>query len=112
MSSKGKGKGVKLPNKAKSIGIGKRHRKFYHDNKISKAAVRRLARRGGVKRISGLVYDETNEMLKVFLKSIIEDAVVYAEHSRRKTLTHKDVIYALKRQGKTLYGFGGVSHTD
>ena len=105
MSSKGKG--VKLAKKVKPVGLGKRHRTIFRDNKISKAAVRRLARRGGVKRISGLVYDETNEMLKVFLKSIIGDAVTYAEHSRRKTLTHMDVIYALKRQGRTLYGFGG-----
>jgi hypothetical protein len=26
---------------------------------------------------------------------------------RRKTVTAMDVVYALKRQGKTLYGFGG-----
>jgi histone H3/H4 len=29
------------------------------------------------------------------------------EHARRKTVTAMDVVYALKRQGKTLYGFGG-----
>mgnify|MGYP006273244753 CR=1 FL=1 len=27
--------------------------------------------------------------------------------SRRKTVTSMDVVYALKRQGRTLYGFGG-----
>ncbi|GMI37091.1 hypothetical protein TeGR_g8400, partial [Tetraparma gracilis] len=27
--------------------------------------------------------------------------------ARRKTVTAMDVVYALKRQGKTLYGFGG-----
>ena len=26
---------------------------------------------------------------------------------RRKTVTAMDVVYALKRQGRTLYGFGG-----
>ena len=29
------------------------------------------------------------------------------EHARRKTVTAFDVIYALKRNGRTIYGFGG-----
>ena len=37
----------------------------------------------------------------------LSDAVTYTEHSRRKTVTALDVVYALKRQGKTIYGFGG-----
>jgi histone H4 len=32
---------------------------------ITKPAIRRLARRGGVKRISGLIYEETRGVLKV-----------------------------------------------
>jgi histone H3/H4 len=40
-------------------------------------------------------------------KFIIRDAVTYTEHARRKTVTAMDVVYALKRQGRTLYGFGG-----
>lgn len=74
---------------------------------ISKPAIRRLARRGGVKRISGLVYNETRGVLRVFLHSIIRDSVTYCDHARRKTVTAMDVVYALKRQGRTLYGFGG-----
>ena len=70
-------------------------------------AIRRLARRGGVKRISGLIYEETRGVLKVFLENVIRDAVTYTEHARRKTVTAMDVVYALKRQGRTLYGFGG-----
>jgi hypothetical protein len=34
---------------------------------ITKPAIRRLARRGGVKRISGLVYAETRSVLRIFL---------------------------------------------
>ncbi len=74
---------------------------------ITKPAIRRLARRGGVKRISGLIYEETRGVLKVFLENVIRDAVTYTEHARRKTVTALDVVYALKRQGRTLYGFGG-----
>jgi histone H4 len=73
---------------------------------VQKPAIRRLARRGGVKRISGLIYEETRGVLKVFLENVIRDAVTYTEHARRKTVTALDVVYALKRQGKTLYGFG------
>ena len=71
-----------------------------------KPAIRRLARRGGVKRISGLIYEETRGVLKVFLENVIRDSVTYTEHARRKTVTALDVVYALKRQGRTLYGFG------
>lgn len=103
MSGRGKG--------GKGLGLGgaKRHRRVLRDNiqGITKPAIRRLARRGGVKRISGLIYEETRGVLKVFLENVIRDAVTYTEHAKRKTVTAMDVVYALKRQGRTLYGFGG-----
>ena len=49
---------------------------------------------GGVKRISGLIYEETRGVLKVFLESVIRDAVTYTEHAKRKTVTAMDVVYA------------------
>ena len=82
-----------------------------HIQGITKPAIRRLARRGGVKRISGLIYEETRGVLKVFLENVIRDAVTYTEHARRKTVMALDVVYALKRQGRTLYGFGGGTPT-
>lgn len=50
----------------------KRHRKILRDNiqGITKPAIRRLARRGGVKRISGLIYEETRGVLKTFLEGV------------------------------------------
>lgn len=74
---------------------------------ITKPAIRRLARRGGVKRISSLIYEETRVVLRSFLENVIRDSVTYTEHAKRKTVTALDVVYALKRQGRTLYGFGG-----
>ena len=59
---------------------------------ITKPAIRRLARRGGVKRISGLIYEETRGVLKVFLENVIRDAVTYTEHAKRKTVTAMDVV--------------------
>ena len=99
MAGSGKGKGKTA---------AKRHRKVMRDNiqGITKPAIRRIARRGGVKRISGMMYEETRGVLKTFLENIIKDSVTYTEHARRKTVTALDVVYALKRQGKTLYGFG------
>ena len=38
---------------------------------FTKPAVRRLARRGGVKRISGFIYEETRGVLKVFLEQFL-----------------------------------------
>ena len=100
----GRGKGGKGLGK----GATKRHRKVLRDNiqGITKPAIRRLARRGGVKRISGLIYEETRAV-NVFLENVIRDAVTYTEHARLKTVTALDVVHALKRQGRTLYGFGG-----
>ena len=67
----------------------KRHRKILRDNiqGITKPAIRRLARRGGVKRISAMIYEETRGVLKSFLESVIRDAVTYTEHAKRKTVT-------------------------
>ena len=103
MSGRGKG------GKGFGKGGAQRHRKILRDNiqGITKPAIRRLARRGGVKRISGLIYEEVRAVLKSFLESVIRDAVTYTEHAKRKTVTSLDVVYALKRQGRTLYGFGG-----
>ncbi|GAB5571141.1 histone H4 [Prionailurus iriomotensis] len=104
MSGRGKG--------GKGLGKGgaKRHRKVLRDNiqGITKPAIRRLARRGGVKRISGLIYEETRGVLKVFLENVIRDAVTYTEHAKRKTVTAMDVVYALKRQGRTLLRLRGL----
>ena len=57
----GRGKGGKGLGK----GGAKRHRKVLRDNiqGITKPAIRRLARRGGVKRISGLIYEDDKRAL-------------------------------------------------
>uniref|UniRef100_A0A2N9EF16 Histone H4 n=1 Tax=Fagus sylvatica TaxID=28930 RepID=A0A2N9EF16_FAGSY len=89
MSGRGKG--------GKGLGKGgaKRHRKVLRDNiqGITKPAIRRLARRGGVKCISGLISVVLSRgvrrldlgVLKIFLENVIRDAVTYTEHARRKT---------------------------
>ena len=82
-----------------------RHRKILRDHMkgVTKPALRRLARRGGVKRISGLIYQDVQSTLRLFLEQIVRDAVTYTEHARRKTVTENDVLYSLKRNGYSLY---------
>uniref|UniRef100_A0A2R8ZIN5 Histone H4 n=1 Tax=Pan paniscus TaxID=9597 RepID=A0A2R8ZIN5_PANPA len=98
MSVRGKG--------GKGLGKGgaKCHRKVLSDNiqGITKCTIRRLAQHGGVKRISGLIYEETPRVFKVFLENVIWYAVTNTEHAKRKTVTAMAVVYVLKRQGRTL----------
>ncbi|KAL7627686.1 Histone H4 [Parahypoxylon ruwenzoriense] len=88
----------------------KRHRKILRDNiqGVTKPAIRRLARRGGVKRISATIYEEVRSALKGRLEQIIRDCVVYTEYRQRKTVTINDVLHSLKRLGRPIYGFDDV----
>ncbi len=74
---------------------------------ITKPAIRRLARRGGVARISDLMYGETRETLREFLVKVLGSSLKYTACSQRKTVTVMDIMYGLKFHGHTLYGFGG-----
>jgi histone H4 len=76
MSGRGKG--------SQGLGKGgvKRHQMIHRDaiQGVSKQAIRRLARRAGVVRISALIYYETRAVLRVYLANLIRDAVTYMEH--------------------------------
>ena len=81
----GRGKG--------EIGLGKggakRHHKILRDNiqGITKPAIRGLARRDGVKRNSGLIYEETKGLLN-YLENVNRDILTYTEDAKRKPLLH------------------------
>lgn len=72
---------------------------------ITKPALRRLARRGGVKRIAFSVFEYSRIVIVEFMEKLVRDAITYTEHSSRKTVTSLDVVHAMKRQGKALLGF-------
>ncbi|KGQ08265.1 Histone H4 [Beauveria bassiana D1-5] len=69
----------------KTLGA-RRSRKILKDaiKGITRPAIRRLARRGGVKRMSATIYDETRKVIKAHLTQ---------------------VLYSLRKMGRTLYGF-------
>ncbi|KAK1759320.1 histone-fold-containing protein [Echria macrotheca] len=85
----------------------KRHRKIIRDTirGVTKPDIRRLARRGGVKRISAGIYDEIRGALKARLEQILRDCITYTEYRNAKTVTVNDVIFALRRIGRPIYGF-------
>ncbi|KXT01792.1 hypothetical protein AC578_1981 [Pseudocercospora eumusae] len=97
---------------ARGLGQGlktlKRHRKILRDNiqGVTKGDIRRLARRGGVKRISGTIYAETRSVLKKRLTTLLRDISAVVELSGRKTVCVTDVVFVLNRHGTPVYGFG------
>ncbi|XP_067851797.1 histone H4-like [Heptranchias perlo] len=106
----GRRKGGIEPGKRRA----KRHHKVLHDNfqDITKPVIRRLARHGSVKRILGLIYEETRRVMKVFLENVIRDVVTYTELTKYKMVTAMGVVYALKQHGRTLYGYGCCEQLD
>jgi histone H4 len=93
--------------RAKGVGKGGKH-KFRIKQPIAgitKNSIKRLARRGGVKRLSQVIYDETRNVLKSFLQGVLSDAIEYTLYAQKNTVTVMHVAMALKRRGHTLYGF-------
>ena len=73
---------------------------------LTRGSIRRMARRGGVKRISDGLYGELRDFFDNFIAMVVKDITVYTEHAKRKTISAIDVTLALKKQGRTLYGYG------
>ncbi|KFH40416.1 Histone H4-like protein [Hapsidospora chrysogenum ATCC 11550] len=82
----------------KSIATAKRHRNS------------RLARRGGVKRISAGIYEETRSVLRKRLELVLKTCVAYTEYRKAKTVTVHDVIHCLRFLGTPIYGFDPDTH--
>ena len=94
-------------------GTAKRHRRKSKTNieGLTPAALKRLARRAGVKRVSRDAMIEVRNELQVWMESIIKDALVYTEYGNRKTVSETDIAQALKRMDATVYSSsqpGGV----
>ncbi|KAK6001113.1 hypothetical protein QM012_003196 [Aureobasidium pullulans] len=91
----------------------KRHRKILRDNVqgITKGGIRRLARRGGVKRISATIYEEVRFALKERLQTLLQEIHAILECTGRKTVTVPDVVFVLNRHGTPIYGFDAPFRT-
>jgi|TARA_B110000037_G_scaffold128131_1_gene145642 histone H3/H4 len=66
---------------------------------ITKPAIQRLARVGGVKALSGIIYEDIRGIMKIFLEKQVYNSLVYTDYCKRKTVSVKDVENALSRHG-------------
>ena len=103
---KGKAKGgrssaAKKPAGSKPKGKGKA--KAHAPGKVSNGGIRRLARRGGVKRIATASYEEVRKAVTQFVDLVMRDAAAVLELKKTKTVSTADVLYALKTTGHALY---------
>ncbi|CAG5163093.1 uncharacterized protein ALTATR162_LOCUS6360 [Alternaria atra] len=105
----GLGKGAVGLGKGRGLGKGgqKRHMKIQKDTiyGVTKGDIRRLACRGGVKRISGTIYDDVRQALKERLIRILKDVCAIVDSSGRKTVSVTDIVFTLRRLGNPIYGF-------
>lgn len=85
---------------------GVKHRKILRDNinGLVNPQIKRLAYRAGATRISGLVYNEVRDILHKKLNTLVKNAIIYMENSRRKTLQVADVEHAIEHEGMRIYG--------
>lgn len=102
----GRGKSGKLAGRSASKKTSRLEVKPIANAVITNGAIRRLARRGGVKRISYASHEHVRDYINDFLERVVRDSLTYAEHGRRLTITALDVVYALKKNGRVIYGYG------
>ena len=104
---KGKAKGgrssgaAKKPAGSKPKGKGKS--KSHAAGKVSNGGIRRLARRGGGKRVAKASYEEVRKALSQFVELVMKNAATVLELKKTKTVSTADVLYALKTTGHALY---------
>ena len=81
------------------------HRPGPRTHMPSMAAIARLAKRGGVRRMARSIYQEIRGVSYSFLEVVLVDIITFVDYAGRKTVTPMDVIFALKRHGRNLYGY-------
>ncbi|CAD7974957.1 unnamed protein product [Amoebophrya sp. A120] len=75
---------------------------------LKPVAIRRLARRGGINRLSRKVIPEIRDLFQLWLQDITKYMVAFAEHAGKSTISLKHVVHAIKRSdNKTMLGFRG-----
>ncbi len=75
---------------------------------ISNGSIRRLARRAGVKRISKTVYGVVRKIVQDYLHQLAFESGCYASARNSTVISTKDVLCALRKQGRSIYGFHGI----
>ena len=103
MAPKGKTSKSKPSASPKRTGATKKSAAAPTGRGITKGSIRKLARRGGCKRLASNVYDEARTILKSFVDNVMADTSALIQMTGRKTVRAADILFALKKQGRTLY---------
>ena len=69
---------------------------FIIDSYITKSAIQKLAKRGGVRRLKGDVYYDARELIVRFLEEVLRRAYLYNDFRERVKLESSSVILALR----------------
>lgn len=78
-----------------------KHRKIYRDNihGITKPAIKRLARRGGVKTFSGSVVADIKGLIWSRMNEVLTQAYIVTKSRGAKTINVDDVTYGISVDG-------------
>ena len=95
----------KPPNPSKKT-VKQGSENHFKSKSLTRPAIRKMCRQGGVKRINGLIYEAARDLAEVFLEKLLGDAVTRMHGARRKTVKTDDVLDSAKSIGKTLYTGG------
>lgn len=100
MSGRGKG------GKGLGKGAAKRHRRTTPKQfELGKPAIKRLARKGGAKRVAKDCYPLVCTRSYIFLERLIRCAIEYCLVAKRKTLTVNDCMNGVKKMGVKMMGY-------
>ena len=93
-------------------GGAKRHAKNLKSMKqgITRGDIKRLARAGGVKRISGDCFDVIRDKIEGYVDDIMFKALVHVEYQKKRTVSASDVVRAMQESGTTAYGIDPKHH--
>jgi flagellar biosynthesis GTPase FlhF len=74
---------------------------------LTHAAIRRIARRAGCKRISNTAFEPMQNAGKRWMEKMLREAVAVMECylPERRTVSSFDILYVLRRQNQRLFGF-------
>lgn len=81
-----------------------KHRMLIRDSiqGITNPAIGRIAQTAGIKRVSGLVYEEFRGVMKTYMKELMQATLIFTEHDRRRTVKQADLDAALQVKGMYL----------
>lgn len=80
------------------LGGARRHRRVLRDNiqGLAKGQIKRLIYKAGGFRSSGLIYEETRGITKIYLEKLLRQVVTITEHRRLKTISSNSVLFCLQ----------------